>query len=120
MSRDPNRLKAFHLAHALVLTIFRHTHLLPREQRYVLQPQLQRAALSITCNLVEGCARRTLGEYRHFVNISLASARETAYLLSLAQELQYLPASVIQECRNRSNAVVGSLQNLHTALEGLP
>jgi hypothetical protein len=50
----------------------------------------------------------------------LASARETAYLLSLAQELQYLPASVIQECRNRSNAVVGSLQNLHTALEGLP
>ena len=120
MSRDPNRLKAFHLAHALVLTIFRQAPRFPREQRYILQQQLQRAALSTACNLVEGCARRTLAEYRHFVNISLASARETAYLISLAAELQYLPDPAIEECRKHCRAVVGSLQNLLTALEALP
>jgi four helix bundle protein len=117
MSRDPKRLRAFHLAHSLVLAVFRHSATLPAHQRFVIQSQLQRAALSTACNIVEGCSRSGLKEYRHFVNVALASAREAEYLLSVASELGYLQPAALHECRNRCDALVGSLQNLLSALE---
>jgi four helix bundle protein len=117
MSRDPKRLRAYHLAHALALTVFRHSSSLPPSQRFVIQQQLQRAALSVPCNIVEGCARRRLPEYRHFANIALGSAHETGYLIQLATELGYLPGAATTECRDCCAAVVGALQNLMKALE---
>jgi four helix bundle protein len=53
VSRDPSKLRVYHESHALVVSLFRHSGGFPREQRYVTQQQLQRAALSIVCNLVE-------------------------------------------------------------------
>jgi four helix bundle protein len=119
VSRDPKNLRAYHLTHALVLIVFRHANAFPRDQRFVIQQQLQRAALSIACNLVEGCARRTAAEYRQFVNIALGSAREAAYLIDLAGELSYLPDPVVRDCRICCQRVVGSLQNLLRALEAM-
>ena len=119
MSRDPKKLRAYHLSHQFVLTIFRHAHEFPREQRFLIQQQLQRAALSISCNIVEGCARRSAGEYRQFVNIALGSAREALYLIELSGELSYLPPTAFADCRKRCDAVVGCLQNLMAALERL-
>jgi len=112
-------LRAFHLAHSLVLAVFRHSAALPPHQRFVIQAQLQRATLSVACNLVEGCSRTGLNEYRHFVSVALASAREAEYLVSVVTELGFLPSSAAQDCRNRCNAVVGALQNLLKALERL-
>ena len=117
VSRDPTRLRVYHESHALALSVFRHSDGFPREQRYIIQQQLQRAALSIVCNLVEGCARRSASEYRQFINIALGSAREAAYLIDLSAELSYLPQPVTDDCRNRCKRVVGSLQNLMRALE---
>ena len=117
MSRDPAKLRVYHESHALVLSVFRQADVFPREQRYVIQQQLQRAALSIVCNLVEGCARRTASEYRQFVNIALGSAREAAYLIDLSAELLYLPQPAADDCKIRCKRVVGSLQNLLRALE---
>jgi len=119
VSRDPKRLRAFHHAHSLVLAVFRHTPSLPPHQRFVIQSQLQRAALSVPCNIVEGCSRRGLNEYRHFVNIALASARETEYLVGVAAELSYLPPNAIAECNSCCNLAIASLQNLLGALTRL-
>ena len=118
VSRDPAKLRVYHESHALVLSVFRHCSGFPREQRYIIQQQLQRAVLSIVCNLVEGCARRSASEYRQFVNIALGSAREAAYLVDLTAELSYLPQSVTDDCRIRCKRVVGSLQNLMRVLAG--
>jgi four helix bundle protein len=117
VSRDPAKLRVYHESHALVVSVFRHSGGFPREQRYVIQQQLQRAALSIVCNLVEGCARRSAHEYRQFVNVALGSAREAAYLIDLSAELSYLPKPVTDDCGIRCKRVVGSLQNLMRALE---
>ena len=108
-----------HIAHALVLAVFRHSAALPAHQRFVIQPQLQRAALSVPCNIVEGSARRGVNEYRHFVSIALGSAREAEYLVAVASELGYLTAPAVEECRNCCDAVIGSLQNLMRALDGM-
>jgi four helix bundle protein len=109
----------FHHAHGLVIAVFRLGDAFPAEQRCVIRQQLYRAVLSTVCNIVEGCARRTTNDYRHFVNIALGSAREAAYLIDLAGELSYLTPAAVNDCRSRCKAVVGSLQNLSRAQEDL-
>jgi four helix bundle protein len=86
-------LDVFQLADALVVRVYHATRHVPVEERYGLQRQVRRAATSVPCNIIEGCARRRPREYLHFVNIALGSAADTQYLLDLATRLEFLSAS---------------------------
>ena len=90
MSRDHRKLRVFTLADRLVVEIYRASSGFPAYERYGLQAQLRKAAVSSAVNVVEGSARRTVGEYLHFLNISLGSAAETRYLCDLSGRLNYL------------------------------
>jgi len=64
---------------------------------------LQRAALSIPTNIVEGYGRQNKKELKQFLNIALGSSAEVEYLLDFSLRLNYL---TIEEHRK--------LQDLHT------
>ena len=116
MSRDPHKLKAFVLAE-LVVDVYRATAAFPSEERFGLQAQLRRAAVSVPANLVEGCARRTLPDYLHFIGIATGSASEVRYLLGLANRLGYLPAPTSDALATRYSDLIRALQRLIGALE---
>jgi four helix bundle protein len=92
MSRDHRKLRAFALADALVIEIYRATRNFPRDELFGLTSQMRRAAVSIAANIVEGCARKNEGEYLHFLNMAFGSLREVGYYIDLTQRLGMLPS----------------------------
>jgi four helix bundle protein len=117
MARDVRKLKVFHEADELVVPVYRVTRSLPPEERFALQVQIRKAAVSTVTNLVEGCARRTTRDYLRFVEISLGSASETRYLLELIERLYPTADRTLRDCISRYGRVIRALQNLLTSLE---
>lgn len=117
MSRDPRKLDVFHLADALAVRVYAATRDVPTEERYGIQRQLRRAAISVACNIVEGCARRTEREYLHFINIALGSAAETRYLLHLATRLEMLANHDGESLCKVYDELLKKLQKLLQAIE---
>jgi four helix bundle protein len=117
MSRDSRKLRVFQQADELVLEVYRMTEPLPVEERYGLQAQSRRAAVSVALNIVEGCARGSEREYLHFLNIATASAAETQYLLSLFERLALLASGTTSELYARYGALLAGLQALTASLD---
>jgi four helix bundle protein len=117
MSRDHTKLRAFQLADALVVDIYKETKAFPTEERYGLQSQIRRAAVSVASNLVEGSARRGENEYLNFCNIACASAFETRYLIDLSCRLGILSPVALEALIPRLTHLCKSLVRLVIALE---
>jgi four helix bundle protein len=117
MPRDHRRLDVFRLADELAILMYKATSQFPAEERYGLRTQLRRAAVSIPTNLVEGCARETERELLRFVDISFGSAREVAYLTTLAQRLGYLDESNAGKLDELARRIQAALIGLRTAFE---
>ena len=116
MARDHRKLRVFQLADELVIEVYRITRRLLREERFGLQAQLRRAAVSSAVNIVEGSARRTTRDYLHFLSMSLGSASETRYLLDLACRLELLPEPEAASLATRYTELIRGLQRLMDAL----
>lgn len=112
MSRDPYKLEAFQLADSLVVALYRASGRFPAAERFGLQAQLRRAAVSVTANLVEGCARRSERDYLHFVGIAIGSASEVRYLVRLSVRLGFIDQSAGDEVAHGYGRVVRALQTL--------
>ena len=116
MSRDPSKLQAFNRADDLVVDVYRATRTFPSEERFGLQSQLRRGAISVTANLVEGCARPTQRDYLRFVSIAIGSASEVRYLITLATRLGFLDPEIGKPMVDGYGHVIRALQSLISTL----
>ena len=66
------------------------TKKLPTDEKYIIIPQLKRAAISVASNIVEGYARSSKLETRRFLDISIASLVEIDTQLEICIRLNYV------------------------------
>lgn len=84
---------AWQRAMDLVEEVYRLTARYPSDERFGLISQTRRAAVSIPSNVAEGYARRTRGDYVHFLHMSRGSANEVETQLLLATRLGFVTAN---------------------------
>lgn len=113
--KDFRSLKVWEKAHELTLKIYKATQSFPKQEMYGITSQIQRAAVSVPTNIVEGCGKDSDPELKRYC--SIASSSELEYLLLLAHDLGYLSDETYQslqsqliETRKMLNAFIQKLK----------
>jgi four helix bundle protein len=83
------RLDVWQEAMRMVRMVYLASDSFPERERYGLQSQIRRAAVSIPSNIAEGAARGSKAEYVRFMHIARGSLMELDTQLWLAKDLGY-------------------------------
>jgi four helix bundle protein len=89
-ARSFEELEVWRKADLVAHRVYELTATYPGHQRFVLIPQMQRAALSIPANITEGFGRRRPKDKARFYNIAEASADELRYYFIFSRHMKYL------------------------------
>ena len=114
--RDFRKLTVWNAAHGLVLEIYGVCAKFPRDERFILAAQLQRAAISIPSNIAEGVGRFSDAEFRRHVEFATGSSKEVEYQILLAKDLGYVSERDYANLVEKLDRVQRLLRGLHKAL----
>lgn len=95
--RNFKELKIWQKGIEIATNCFKLTSSFPKEEKFGLISQLNRACVSIPSNIAEGSSRRTNKDYNHFIQISLGSCFEAETQLLIAEELKFGNAELIKQ-----------------------
>ena len=110
---DFKKLSAWREAMDLVSEVYRASAGLPAAERFGLQSQMRRAAISVAANIAEGTAKGTDPEFVRFLRIARGSASEIECLVLVAVRLEYFSP----ELGTALSARVDSVSRLILALQ---
>ncbi len=105
----------------LVVTVYRVSKRLPKDELYGLTSQIRRAAASIPANIAEGQGRRHTGEFLHFLGVARGSLLELETHLFVSQRIGLLAEEELNEPMKLATEVGKMLGGLIRRLEdGMP
>jgi four helix bundle protein len=104
----------------LVQEIYHLTRSFPKDEVFILVPQLRRAVISVPSNIAEGYGRKSSKEYSQFYAIAYGSCLELETQLLIAQRLGYINSqqadkafALIKEVSSMLNAMLSKLRKLN-------
>jgi len=94
--QDFRKLDVWRRAHELVLTVYRTTQALPKEELFGVTMQLRRTATAIPSRIAEGCGREVNAEFVADLRRALVACNETEYLLLLAKDPGFMKTEIYE------------------------
>jgi four helix bundle protein len=88
--RSHEELRVWKLARSMAVVVYRVTATLPAGERFGLQAQMRRAAVSVVSNIAEGAGRNSTADFGRFISISLGSLAELETHSILCEDLGFL------------------------------
>ncbi len=96
----------------LAKDIYRITAKFPKEEKFGLISQMNRASISVPSNIAEGASRRTKKHFANFLDISIGSAFELETQLIISESLNMVS-------KEEFDAILPSLLSLQRRLNAL-
>lgn len=113
-------LEVYKVSLQLVNKVYRLTKSYPKEEQFVLVPQIRRAAISVSSNLAEGAARKSYKEKIRFYEISRSSLVEVDTQFEISQMLGYLKETDLFELEKYIESIFRIMSKLINNLEVKP
>ena len=110
------RLDVYKDAKQLAINVNEALKSFPKEERYALTGQLQRASTSVMFNIAEGFGRYSSKERIHFLDIANGSLMEVSSQIELAEAYHYISTTQREDFDNQILSIVKQLAGLRKAL----
>ena len=110
------RLDVYKDAKQLAINVNEALKSFPKEERYALTNQLQRASTSVMFNIAEGFGRYGSKERIHFLDIANGSLMEVSSQIELAEAYHYISTTQREELDNQILCIVKQLAGLRKSL----
>ena len=107
------KLEVYQLARKFKIDIKLMSQLFPKEERFDLISQINRASASISANLAEGSGRSSNFDQAHFTNMSFSTGLETIDHLNTALDMKYINDENYTELRMKLDAILNKLNALY-------
>lgn len=89
----------------------------PKEELYVLTPQIKRASDSISLNIAEGSAGQSNPEFSKFIGYAIRSALEVVNALYLAKGRDLINSEEFQQFYKKLTEIIKMLQALRNSIK---
>lgn len=93
----------------MVTNIYTISSKFPKEEIYGLTNQIRRAAVSVPSNIAEGFGRNSKNQFKHFLQISIASLFEMQTQLEIAKNLKLITEEEFENLFNASREIEAML-----------
>lgn len=110
------KLSVWQLSRQFSKKLYLLTKSFPKEELFGITSQIRRAAVSISCNLAEGSARKSPKEQYRFYEIAFSSAAEVVNLLILSKDLAFLSDQTYNELRSD---IEKTTWHIHLLMKGI-
>jgi len=107
------KLEVYQLARKFKIDIKLMSQSFPKEERFDLISQINRASASISANLAEGSGRSSNFDQAHFTNMSFSTGLETIDHLNTALDMKYINEEKYAEIRIKLDAILNKLNALY-------
>lgn len=101
----------------LAVVVYQITATFPKEEKFGLVSQLNRAAVSVASNIAEGVGRNTVGEQKHFLGVAIGSSNEMLTQMVIANRLKFVDDTTLDMIEDRVDKSQRSIHNFSKTLE---
>ena len=98
--RNFRELKIWQNGIEIAIKTYRVTETFPKEDKFSIVQQMNRAGVSIPSNIAEGCSRKSEKDYSRFVEIALGSTYELETQVIIAEQLKKGDQQLLQELKS--------------------